>query len=151
MPEFDTRVGAYGVIVDAGKILLAHWNARGSANWTLPGGGMEAGESAEVAACREILEETGYQVQLEGLLGVDSQHFPAKPPRRPFHSFRVIYQCRIVGGGLRNEVDGTTDEARWFDLIEVESLTRVSLVDAGLRLWNEKNGNEMAPATRLSR
>ena len=140
------------MIVDAGKILLAHWNARGSANWTLPGGGLEAGETAEVAACREILEETGYQVRLEDLLGVDSRHFPAEPPRRrAFHSFRVIYQCRIVGGGLRNEVGGTTDEARWFDLIEVEALTRVSLVDAGLRLWNEKNGNEAARATRLSR
>jgi 8-oxo-dGTP diphosphatase len=49
-------------------------------------------------------------------------------------SVRVIYDARIVGGELRDEVDGTTDEARWIPLGEVASLPRVSLVDAALAL-----------------
>jgi 8-oxo-dGTP diphosphatase len=49
-------------------------------------------------------------------------------------SVRVIYDARIVGGELRHEVNGTTDEARWIPLSEVPSLPRVSLVDAALAL-----------------
>jgi hypothetical protein len=33
---------------------------------------------------------------------------------------------------LRDEVGGTTDEARWFDLAAVPDLPRVSLVDIAL-------------------
>jgi 8-oxo-dGTP pyrophosphatase MutT (NUDIX family) len=32
--------------------------------WVLPGGGIDPGESPEVAACREMEEETGYQVKI---------------------------------------------------------------------------------------
>ena len=32
--------------------------------WSVPGGGIEQGESSETAAVRETLEETGYQVDL---------------------------------------------------------------------------------------
>ena len=41
---------------------------------------------------------------------------------------------RVIGGRLRNEVDGSTDEARWFPLSEVPALARVDLVDIGLRM-----------------
>jgi 8-oxo-dGTP diphosphatase len=40
-----------------------------------------------------------------------------------------------VAGELANEVDGTTDEARWFLLADVPELPRVPLVDAALALW----------------
>ena len=41
----------------------------------------------------------------------------------------------FVGGHLRDEVDSTTDEARWIPLGEVAGLPRVPLVDAALALW----------------
>ena len=40
-----------------------------------------------------------------------------------------------MAGELTNEVDGTTDEARWFPVAEVAGLPRVPLVDAALELW----------------
>ena len=40
-----------------------------------------------------------------------------------------------MAGELANEVDGTTDEARWIPLAEVAGLPRVPLVDAALALW----------------
>lgn len=142
MAEFDTRVGAYGVVVRDDRILLARFTGLGSARWTLPGGGLELGEDPEAAAVREILEETGYRVALDGLLGVDSVQIPAGERSggrgRHLHSLRVIYRARVMGGELAREVGGSTDDARWFRLAEVRGLERVDLVDAGLRLWEER-------------
>lgn len=137
--DFETRVGAYGIIVDGDSILLAHFNANGSSNWTLPGGGLEFGEDCEAAAVREIREETGYVVELGRLLGVDSVQIPSLERidlrERHLHSLRVIYEARVVAGDLVREIGGSTDDVRWFRLSEVTSLKRVDLVEAGIELW----------------
>ena len=41
---------------------------------------------------------------------------------------------RVSGGTLRDEVDGSTDEARWFRPEELADLRRVKLVEIGLRM-----------------
>jgi len=38
--------------------------------WEFPGGKLEAGESAEAAACREILEELAVTIDIDGLAQV---------------------------------------------------------------------------------
>jgi 8-oxo-dGTP diphosphatase len=136
--DFDTRVGAYGVIVSDGAVLLARWTGSGVPRWTLPGGGLEFGEDAATAAVREILEETGYTAALGRLLGVDSKFIPAgrrlHGEPRPMHALRIIYSATVTGGELTHELSGSTDEAGWFGLDEIVGLDRVDLVDAGLRL-----------------
>jgi 8-oxo-dGTP diphosphatase len=137
--EYDTRLAAYALIVDdQERVLLASWNEPSEPQWTMPGGGVELDETPAEGAVRELREETGYDVELLQVLGVDTHLVPAEdrtdPPGRPMKSVRVIYDARIVGGELCHEVDGTTDEARWIPLSEVSSLPRVSLVDAALAL-----------------
>lgn len=138
----ELRVAAYGIIVDADRILLTHWAAHGHAGWTLPGGGLEPGEDPADAAVREIFEETGHAASIDRLLGIDSVVIRAaeRIDRKPedAHSVRIIYQATITGGDLRNEVGGSSDEARWFALDELDALDTVSLVPAGMRMWHEK-------------
>lgn len=133
----DTRVAAYGLIVDRdARILLAHWNQGRHSAWTLPGGGLEPGEDPRRAARREIREETGYRAEIGEILGVDSRVIPSG--RRiaaaddDLHTLRIVYRAAVTGGRLRDEVDGSTDRAAWFPLSELGTVKRVRLVDVAL-------------------
>lgn len=138
--DYDTRLAAYAVIVDEHeRVLLALWNEGPEPQWSLPGGGVELPESAEEGAVREVREETGYDVRLGRLLGVHSE--VVRPERRmirtdrPMKPLRVVFEAHITGGELTREVDGSTDEARWWPLAEVAGLRRVGLVDVALDMW----------------
>ncbi len=135
----DTRIGCYAVVVDAEqRVLLAHWNEGGRSGWTLPGGGMEPGELPEQTTVREVREETGYDVELDGLLGIDVDYVPEaeRISRRPgdLRLLRVIYRGHVVGGELTHESDGTTDETRWVPLADVPDLDTVDLVGVALAM-----------------
>ncbi|MBX3116730.1 MAG: NUDIX hydrolase [Microbacteriaceae bacterium] len=137
----DIRIAAYCIVIRDGRILLSHWKEAGLAAWTLPGGGLEPGEDPADAARREVEEETGYTVKLGELIGIDSRVVPAEDRLRggngPMHALRIVYRAEVIGGELRNEIDGSTDEANWFELAEVRSLKKVALVDIGLQFAGE--------------
>lgn len=140
MERMDTRVAAYAVVIDADdRMLLAHWNEGRRAAWTLPGGGLEPGEEPEHAVRREVREETGYRVSVDSLLGIHSRVIPASSrltadAAGPLHTLRIVYRARVIGGRLRNEIDGSTDRAAWFDLPDVRHLQKVKLVEIGLKM-----------------
>ena len=130
----DLRVAAYAVVVDARGMLLAHWHDGPRAAWTLPGGGLEAGEDPADAVVREVREETGFDVVVDELLGIHSRVIPARQriapgAAGPLHTLRIVYRARVVDGELRDEVGGSTDRAAWFALDAVDDLHRVQLVD----------------------
>jgi 8-oxo-dGTP pyrophosphatase MutT (NUDIX family) len=124
------RPAAYCVIYDAvGRVLLTEWS-RPELNptvqgWTLPGGGMDFGESPEAAAVREALEETGLHIELLSEPKVDSVYFAPGQLRRDteFQALRFIYRARVVGGtfGIL-DVGGSTTDIGWFTQGEVAAL-----------------------------
>jgi len=137
--DFQTRFAAYGVLIDdRDRILLALWNEASRPRWTMPGGGAELTETPEQTMVREVAEETGYTAEPVRLLGLDTLWIPAEDRLSgtgPMKAVRAVYQARITGGDLRNETDGSTDEARWIPLADVPSLDRVELVDAAIGMW----------------
>ncbi len=137
--EYDTRLAAYAVIVDdQERILLALFNQGPTPTWTLPGGGVELDETVEDGVVREVHEESGYDVRVGRILGVDTHVIPVEERMittdRPMKSVRVLYDAEVVGGELTHELDGTTDEARWIPLDELPSLPRVPMVDTAIAL-----------------
>jgi len=81
--------------------------------WSLPGGALELGERLEDGIRREVLEETGLDVEPIEIVAVFDHisHTQADPRRVRFHYVLVDYRCRVVGGTLASASDVT--EARW--------------------------------------
>lgn len=128
-----TRVGSYALCLDADeRILLARLSAVevDVGAWTLPGGGIEFGEHPDAAVLRELEEETGYLGQIDDVAAVFSHVYRRSPAAAggDLHFLGILYRVSIVGGTLRDEVDGTTDAARWF---RREELADIRLVEIG--------------------
>jgi 8-oxo-dGTP diphosphatase len=135
------RAAAYVACRDAGgRLLLTRFALEGhpdTGRWTMPGGGMEWGESPEATASRELLEETGLEGTIGAVLGVFSHWFTAQESARgeAGHVLGVVYDGVDVEGELRTEwADSTTDAAAWFTLDEIRALPTVPLVDFVLGL-----------------
>ena len=59
-----------GVVIFRGKILVLYKNYRNRYDgWVLPKGTVEAGESFEDTAIREIMEESGVEAVIRGYIG----------------------------------------------------------------------------------
>jgi 8-oxo-dGTP diphosphatase len=106
-----------GVVIrdEQGRILLMRRTGEGT--WGLPGGGVEAGETWEQAARRECREETGWDITLDGLLGIYSD--PATQIHR-YPSGRVVHCVGAIFLGSPLNRTGTPDgeatELAWFPL-----------------------------------
>ena len=116
MSRDRVRVAAYAVVRDDhDRVLLCHIHpAVGVGDvWTLPGGGLDFGESPAHAALRELEEEPGFVGEIGRLVEVDDRLFTSADGADRMHAIRIVYEVRIVGGTLRDEPDGSTDTCRW--------------------------------------
>jgi ADP-ribose pyrophosphatase YjhB (NUDIX family) len=128
-----TRVAAYGLVVDSGRILLcriSHTVEGAAGKWTLPGGGIEFGEDPTDAAAREVFEETGLRVRIRDIAGIDSSLIQSADMTA--HGLRILYHVDVEGGELCNEVDGSTDLCGWFTPEEARDLPLVKLARIGI-------------------
>ena len=142
-PGERVRVAAYAIVRDEEeRVLLCHIHpAVGVGDvWTLPGGGLEFGESPRRAVLRELEEETGFIGEIDRLVEVDDRVFTSRNGADRMHAIRIVYEVRVVGGSLRDELDGSTDTCRWVTSEEAlrlrlgelarHAVERVATVDA---------------------
>ena len=94
--------GAEMAIIESGKVLLI--KRRDFAVWALPGGAIDAGESAAEAAVREAREETGLDVELLHMVGVYS-----RPAWSEGGDHDLLFAARPIGGTLISTSDETLD------------------------------------------
>ncbi len=108
-------VGAVATDAQGRLLMIKRGHEPGAGLWSIPGGRIEPGETDAAALAREMLEETGLQVEVGSLLG---------RVRRPGPGGAVIdirdYAVRITGGTLRAGDDAA--DARWVEPGELDSL-----------------------------
>ena len=134
------ETSAGGLVVDlAGDVpqgaLIGRTDRRGRLRWSLPKGHLEAGESPQQAAVREVAEETGIQGEIFGELGTIDYWFVAEGRR--IHKTVHHYLLRATGGEL-SDAD-----------IEVTEVAWVPLPDIGRRLAYPDERNLIKGADRL--
>ena len=97
-----------GVVIHEGKVLLVrHTYGVRKGRLIVPGGYALLEESAEDAVRREVMEETGVEVQPEGVIGVRFNH----------RDWYVAFRCRYVSGTARSDCDENS-EALWMPVEE---------------------------------
>jgi acetyl-CoA carboxylase carboxyl transferase subunit beta len=95
------RIGSAVIVVDGDRVLLG---ARGKepnrGKWILPGGKIEPFESIGEAARREIREETGLEIELEGPVTIKEI---INPPGE--HRVIIYSRAQLVGGQMSASSD----------------------------------------------
>lgn len=121
-PAANNLVPAASAVVtnDAGNILLIRRSDNGL--WTIPGGAMEPGESIAECCCREVLEETGIEVEITRLVGIYSnpRHVIEYADGEVRQQFSICFACRPSGGELATSDESS--EVGYFSLTDIATM-----------------------------
>lgn len=98
-------IGVGAAVFDDEERLLLVKQSYAARLWALPGGGIEDGESPVDAAAREVLEETGLEVEIGDLIGV---YWNSRKD-----GLWICFMGKISGGTLR-PLPGEIEETEFF-------------------------------------
>ncbi|MCP2168949.1 NUDIX hydrolase [Goodfellowiella coeruleoviolacea] len=116
------EISAGGLVLDAEHAkaaVIGRLDRKGRLLWSLPKGHIEAGETAEQTAVREVAEETGIHSTVLSPLGSIDYWFVAEDRR--VHKTVHHFLLEAYGGELSDE-DVEVTEVAWVPLGELEKL-----------------------------
>lgn len=101
-PEPNSLVVATSAVVLDGRGRVLLQRRADSGNWALPGGAMDAAESLTDSVIREVKEESGFDIEVTGLVGTytDPRHIIVYSDGEVRRQFNICYTARIIGGEL---------------------------------------------------
>ncbi len=118
-------------LIHKGKVLLVKdW--LGSGEWTLPGGGLKHGESAEVGAARELLEETSILIDTKSLKSLGSFRVKTNGiPVRIVGFWKDIKQAPTVTARKGELIGFMWADKRDLKMLPISTTARVVLASLG--------------------
>lgn len=114
-PKIDVRAGVF--VNDT--VLLVRESSDG--RWSLPGGWGDEHDSPTSCIEREVLEESGFQVQARQLVAVKDRHLHPYQPRGLHRVYKLLFLCELLGGEARPSVETTA--AKFFPIAQLPELS----------------------------
>jgi 8-oxo-dGTP pyrophosphatase MutT (NUDIX family) len=118
MQRWKPNVTVAAVVERDGRFLMVREHTTDGIRYNQPAGHLEQGESLPEAVVREALEETGWQVQPEALLGI----YQATSSDASITYMRFAFICRAVAEVPGHVLDEGIIEASWFARDEIVAL-----------------------------
>src|SRR6266576_956396 len=95
-------LGVGAIIIDAGRVLLVERGREPlKGYWSLPGGVLETGEKLAEGIRREVLEETGLEIELLSVVEIFERIMRDAAGVAEYHYVLIDYLCRVTGGVLK--------------------------------------------------
>jgi 8-oxo-dGTP diphosphatase len=119
-PE-NPRVGVGVVVIKDGCLLMVKRSKEpAKGKWSIPGGGLELGETLYDGARREVLEECSVAVEIERVLDAAERIIRDEDGRVKYHFVLVDMLGRYVSGEAGAQSDA--EECRWVAIGEMDGL-----------------------------
>jgi ADP-ribose pyrophosphatase YjhB (NUDIX family) len=127
----EHKVAAAAVVARDDQVLLVRRTmSPGQGQWTIPGGFAEFDEDPREAVAREVLEETGYRVQVMGLIDVIFGREHARGA-----SLVIVYRAHLLDDAPVENVDEDEVDAVGFFSPDQLPLIAFKATQRAIELW----------------
>ena len=131
-PKLDTRAA----IFKDGKILLVEER---DGSWSLPGGWVDVNQTLRTNTEKEVLEETGLEVEVVRLLAMQDRNLHNRPPYA-YNVCKAFFLCRVKQGAFRPNTE--TLSSGYFALDELPLLSEDKVIREQIALCFEAARSE---------